>query len=693
MQALADDLLQLDLYNPQFRSFTSNRYFSHLRYAPFSVEESEYIATAKPITLYFNADSRPFSFKDEQGVMSGIIVDVMNEIGRRTGLKFRFRNKADAGRVAFLDGKYTYYIRDPSFFKYDQKATESLVGYDYCLYGRLGYPFNPSRKDYSVALVKKQEEVRTYIQTLFPEGTILLCDDTKGCIDAVLKGKVDCAFVCTFMANDYLVSSSVHTVSVLSTSRKVFDFGLSISDDEMLIRIIDKGLKMISDDDLEHIVLKYALSATPELDLLFFIQNYPLQSLLMVSVILILIVLVLFIVLRSRQRQQLERKNRELKEANAAKSQFLSRMSHDIRTPMNAIIGMTQLAKEEAKDPKAMQYYLDQIGTSGDFLLSLINDILDVSRIEQGVLHLNPEPYRFGTFLKEMNAVLQPLFDAKQITFEVKSEGIEEDDVFIFDHLRINQIVLNLLSNAAKFTQEKGSVSLTVSLRKGINDANLILLRVNDNGQGMSKAFQSHLFQPFMQEDEFSGTGSGIGLSIVLALVKLMDGTISCKSEEGKGTEFLVSIPGIRGKCASAPATSSQSENENPMVGKHVLICEDHPVNAVITERLLEKKGILWDCASDGEEGVVLFSASDEGYYDAILMDIRMPRMNGLECARAIRSLDRADAHSIPIIAMTANAYDSDVKASLDAGMNEHLAKPIKADLLYKVLSRVFSHT
>ena len=394
-----------------------------------------------------------------------------------------------------------------------------------------------------------------------------------------------------------------------------------------------------------------------------------------------------------QQMKLLEQEKQAAEAANAAKSEFLSRMSHDIRTPLNGIIGMTHIARRLQNSPETEEC-MRKIDTSSRFLLGLVNDILDMSKAENGTIELHPEPYYMEDFRGYMDSVIQPLCDEKgqKLIFEPQVLG---SVVPKLDVLRMNQIYFNLLSNAVKYTPEGGEIH--VSIHEDILPGERLRIRVSirDNGIGMSSEFQKILFDPFTQEHRIDSPemrGTGLGLAIVKKIVDAMDGTISVKSEPGKGTEFDFEVC-----CAyleeknvrhGTPAGVS-GESVQMLNGRHILLCEDHPLNQEIAKSLLEEKGMIVDVAENGEAGVRHYVASAVHYYDAVLMDIHMPVMDGYEAAKQIRASARADAETVPIIAMTADAFADDVKKCLDIGMNGHTAKPIEPDSLYRILAEV----
>src|SRR5574344_1263734 len=386
--------------------------------------------------------------------------------------------------------------------------------------------------------------------------------------------------------------------------------------------------------------------------------------------------------------QQLKISVQNEKKAGEAKTEFLSRMSHDIRTPLNVIIGMTMLAQRE-DNPPATKKDLENITQSGKFLLSLVNDILDLNKVESGKMELHLAPYSFAEFTSSMNAMIGPLCADKKITLELpRCKG---DDVYLLDAMRVNQIFFNILSNSVKFTAPGGNIKLVCTEEAITGDESVISFIASDNGIGMSEEFQKHMFEAFTQEEhEFRSTaqGTGLGLAIVKRLVDLMGGTISVKSTLDVGTTFFVTLPAKKVKELSIKEKKHEVASSS-LSGKKILLFEDNELNAEIAGTLLSDKGIIVEYAQNGKVGLDKFSASSVNYYDAMLMDLRMPVMDGLEATKAIRSLERSDAKTIPIIAMTANAYDVDVQNCIAVGMNAHLAKPINPDELFSVLATI----
>jgi len=380
-------------------------------------------------------------------------------------------------------------------------------------------------------------------------------------------------------------------------------------------------------------------------------------------------------------------------EASAAKTAFLSSMSHEIRTPMNAIIGLDSIALKEKALPEHTRDELEKIGSSARHLLALINDILDMSRIESGRMVLNAEVFSFKEMVEQINTIIKGQCDEKGLTYETWTNGTT-DDYFVGDALRLRQIIINILGNAVKFTDPPGTVTFTIEQTGHAEDIRVIRFTMRDTGAGMSEEYIPKLFDPFSQEDATTTNrygGSGLGMALTKNMVDLMGGEIAVQSQKGHGTVFTVAIPLRRAQHVEAPDKAEQPEAGISVEGLHVLIAEDMEMNADILADLLDMEEITSEWASNGKNAVELFARSEPAHFDAILMDMRMPVMDGLAATREIRKLDRPDAKSTPIIALTANAFEEDVRACLKAGMDAHLSKPVDIEKLKELLGRLLA--
>ena len=386
------------------------------------------------------------------------------------------------------------------------------------------------------------------------------------------------------------------------------------------------------------------------------------------------------------------------KKSSNAKSEFLSHMSHEIRTPMNSIAGLTYLAREQVgkNNSKELLEYLNQIDQSSQYLLSLLNNIMDMSKIESNKFEIQAKPFNIRHILDEVYAIYGAQMSAKQIEFEFDASRVRYENL-LGDELSLQKILNNLLSNAFKFTPSGGKVSLTAAQKTASDKSVVMHFEVKDTGIGMSPEFKKHIFEPYTQETAENGTkasGSGLGMAICKSMVDLQGGSISVESVQGEGTSFYIDIP----YALSAPLKKDDDgENGTPdcsvLCGKRILVVDDVMINTVITGRLLEKQGVLVDCAENGKAALDMFTSHKDFYYDCILMDIQMPVMDGFEAAASIRAIKRRYALSVPIIAMTADAFIRELKNGSMNDFDGYIIKPVKPKDLYSNLVELFKNS
>lgn len=384
------------------------------------------------------------------------------------------------------------------------------------------------------------------------------------------------------------------------------------------------------------------------------------------------------------------------KKANEAKSVFLSNMSHDIRTPMNAIVGFTTLATTHIDNREQVAEYLKKIKSSGNHLLNLINDVLDMSHIESGKMHLMEDPCNLSDVLEDLHNILQADVHAKQQTLEIQKVSLTNEDIYC-DRLRLNQVLLNLLSNSVKYTQDGGTIRVTLSQKEQTSaDYAEYEFHIVDTGIGMSEDFVRHIFEPFERErnSTISGIqGTGLGMAITKNIVDMMGGSIEVKSTQGVGSEFTLSFP-----FRINPDAQNTREQEEKISKKtlslqpgRILLAEDVELNQEIAVTILNEAGFTTEVAENGQIALDKVKNSEPGYYQLILMDIQMPVMNGYEATKAIRRLENEELANIPILAMSANAFEEDKQQSLTCGMNAHIAKPIDVKILFDTLGKIIS--
>ena len=422
-----------------------------------------------------------------------------------------------------------------------------------------------------------------------------------------------------------------------------------------------------------------------------------------------------------QQRRLFEGALDRARSADSAKSTFLTNMSHDIRTPMNAILGFTNIASTHLDDKERVKDALDKIRTSSNHLLSLINDVLDMSRIESGRVTINEDRCDLTKIVENIRGIMSPQMAGKDLKFSVDMETVSKPEVYC-DETRVTQILLNLLSNAVKYTEPGGKVSLTI-IQKPCPDGRRYcgyVFIVSDNGIGISKDFISRVFEPFERETGRPGNnayGSGLGMSIAKGIVDMMGGNIRVESEENVGTRFIVDLEfrpvsgseqiqsGESGTGMTGPGQVSSDDmavfrdNEDPkrtgggdvgwIEGRRLLLVEDNPLNREIAEEMLTEDGFKVETAENGRKAVQMIINADPGYYSAVLMDIQMPVMDGYEATKRIRSLPDRSRAQIPIIAMTANAFKEDRSRAAESGMDAYITKPVDVLTLRYVLRRV----
>ena len=405
-----------------------------------------------------------------------------------------------------------------------------------------------------------------------------------------------------------------------------------------------------------------------------------------------LIIIFSLYAIQRRRQEELEVAQAKVEARDRAKGAFLSSVSHDIRTPMNAIVGYIELARRAGDDLGKVREYVDKLEASSHHLMALITDVLEMSRIESGREDLEPTPVDLGTVLREVGDVFSAQMSEKGIVFSIDTSGLVHRHVMC-DRNRLNRVLLNLISNAWKFTQSGGSVSVKMSDADGLYE-----LRVKDTGLGMSREFMKRVFDPFERErvSVLNGVeGTGLGMPITKGIVTLMGGTIDVESEQGKGTEFIVRLPLppaeiVESRVESGVASSSTPDSNSPSnINARILLVEDNDINREIAHTLLTQSGFVVDMAEDGKVAVEKFASGGPDFYGAILMDVHMPVMNGYAATRAIRALALPGSRRIPIIALSANAFETDVREALAAGMDAHIAKPIKIPVLIQTLERL----
>ena len=536
-----------------------------------------------------------------------------------------------------------------------------------------------------------------------PGAEKLMCSTRQEMMEAVRKGKADAAFVYYYMAQAFVNSDTTGTMTYTLLEQPTFTYRMVISSTEnhALAGILTKAMYAMPKNLVEDIAARYTTYKATDLTFVDWIRLHPVLTVLILLIFGWLLTTMAVIMMRLSARkkaqmaaQQNAKKMAELAEhaqaANKAKTAFLSHMSHDMRTPMNAIIGFTGIAMKNNPSGE-VRNCLEKINESSEHLLSLINDVLDLTRVESGKVKYSPVPADVKSITDSALDITKGFLANRDINFKIQREEAKIPNV-LADPVRLRDVLVNILSNAVKFTPDGGTITFEAHCQENSEDGYINMhYRLSDTGIGMSEEFIKEIFEEFAQEDSGARTqyhGAGLGMAIVKKYVDMMGGTISVQSKKNEGTTFTVEVPlEITDKeCNKSDTGFSEKVN---LTGVNVLLAEDNELNAEIATVQLEEFGMNVERAVDGKNAVEIFRNHPEGTFDVILMDVMMPEMNGYEAAKAIRAMnDRPDGKTIPIIAMTANSFAEDVQASMDAGMNAHLSKPIVMDEVIKTILR-----
>ena len=554
-----------------------------------------------------------------------------------------------------------------------------------------------------IAVPQNKLSLKKYLAFYYPQWEIVDCDTQEDAAKLVKDGQVDCFVTGISSENKYSKKYSFYSVPLLNPVKSCFAVN---SGNRSLLSILNKTIKAMPTNMLTGSLAMYK-SSSRKVTLSDFIKDNFFMALLVSSIAVAAILLTILKLLRkARKAEATARKaandtqelNAKLQiavenaeSANHAKSTFLFNMSHDIRTPMNAIIGYADLASRHSDDPAKLKNYMENIQVCGQNLLMLLNNVLDLARIENDKTEMEYSVSDIEKDFRNCVAMFRNQADSKGQTLTVTTQ-LRYPYIYA-DIPHLTEICTNLISNAVKYTGAGGTIRCNVTQKPGEKEGWCdTVVTVADNGIGMSQEFQKHIFEPFERERTSTVSkveGSGIGMGIVKKLVGLMGGTVEVESKIGVGSTFTVTIP-----CRIASEEETQAKREtNPsdqkcLCGTRILLTEDNDLNAEIATELLQEEGCTVDRAKDGVECVDMLEKAANGTYQLILMDIQMPVMNGYDAARKIRGLDDPQKANIPIIAMTANAFTEDRQVALDAGMNDHIAKPINMNVLVPTLRK-----
>ena len=657
----------------------------------------------RTIKVIGNRDFAPYSFMDEQGNPNGLDVEAITELCNRMGYRAEITlvempeylhaiqdNTVDIvlgrrmGSISANNLITTIPFSDDDLVLWSKRDTKSLSDIQGKRIGIItGGLYNVQYPSLS-------------------QSTLIEKTSYNELFDALLQDEIDYVLCQKNVGQIYNYDKGLHLSTPLFFSKSYLAYGLTANSNVYpQINIFIEEL--YRDGTRDKLMDKWINGYAGHFPLLDAVSRHTEMYLVFASLWVIWILIVILIHRNDKlYLRELERENnhkKELqealqlaKEANKAKSIFLFNMSHDIRTPLNAIIGSAKLAKTKKDSGENLDKYIDNIILSGNYLLGVLNDVLEMSRIENNKIIIEEELVDFYAHTKECSALVRELIGDKNLTY---IEDIDAPTRYVYiDTVHTLEIFINLVSNAVKYTPDGGTLKITTRETPGKDDDEIIITTTyEDTGIGMSEEFLSHAFESFERERTTASanlTGTGLGLAIVKRLTDLMNGTIDITSKKNVGTKVTVSLPHRIGNAPSNEESAStivSSKNEKI----HILLAEDNDINADIVVEFFTDEGISVDRAKDGVECIEMLKSSPVGTYDVILMDIQMPNMNGYETTKAIRELNDNKLADIPIIAMTANAFKEDIDRAISAGMNDHIAKPVDIDKTLTVINKILS--
>ena len=692
-QDLMDDInaamTMLRSTNPRYNDEVKTRYSTrNSGSAALTGGESAWLAGhGNAITVGYLDDLLPFSNQGQDGQIEGSLSALVSTLEEQYGIAVNavpFESNeelTDALRDGSIDvampvNKDYWLAEQAGFIQSSVMTTTSLVA----IYA--GGNLDDALKN--IAYHDRSLLDSIDLQVRYPEATITQYPDAHACIDAIKAGKASCLIM---------------TVTGLDTLRDQVDLGSLVTSempksialscwmrqgDAQLLSIVNKGIVSATDDIAASAYSHYSYS-DGQSEFAQFVEHNRVAILTGIGALLVGVIAILTWALHSAREAQ-----RRAQEASAAKTAFLSRMSHDIRTPLNGILGLLELNGQHPDNAVANAENRAKAKVAANHLLTLINDILEMSKIEDHAVELENLPFNLTDLCRDIFVLGQIRANSRDVALTTSGpDTFAYPDVY-GSPLHVRRVFLNLVENCIKYNKPGGTVRCTGKMMNLVGDKVVYRFIISDTGIGMSPEFLKHLFEPFAQANDDARSnyqGTGMGMPIVKALVKNMGGSISVESKLGRGTTFTVDLPFVINRTPEAAEAPADAE-ECDICGMSILLVEDNELNTEIAQTLLENDGALVTTAVNGREALELFRAKPAGTFDAILMDVMMPEMNGYEATRAIRLCDKPDAADVPIIAMTANAFIEDVARAKESGMNDHLSKPIEIEKLKKTLAK-----
>ncbi len=699
-----------------------------------SEEELAYRDRTGEITIGCPIQNCPLLFQNEKtGQLEGITIDILDMVSESTGLTFRYQ-ALPSGNITYetlqqlqIDMVAGVELNEINKVSSGIAMTDAYLHAEKVFVCKKGVIFRPHGK-MVIAVASGSQTLEKAILQQYPMFEILFFDSTEDALSALLSGKADAVLQNQYTMERILCKPVYEDLQIVATASigdsQCLASLVPINEDKenfisedtaSLISIINKGIASLDENQVSFLIIKETAENTYQFTLWDMMYRYRFaMTMLLISLLLILGLMRKNHTLRVKHAEQIaaEQRAKELavinarmkeqqlllmdslkraEEGNCAKTSFLFNMSHDIRTPMNAILGFAEIARRSVGNPAKLLDCIEKIQMSGKQLLHLLDNVLDMAKIENGQVTLTQDCCNLGECIEKTRDILQTEIDKKHLIFRIDMSGAKNKWVYC-DKIRVNQILFNIINNAVKFSKPYGSILVTLNQDMcAIQEYAAYEIHVKDNGIGMTPEFVSHIFEPFEREHTSTVSqtqGVGLGMSITKTLIDLMGGTIQVFSEPDKGTEFVLRFTfKLQEQIQAEPSVEDAPTYD--FSGQRLLLVEDNELNMEIAQELLCWVGFSVETAQNGQIAVEMVQNSAAGYYDAILMDIQMPVMNGYQASREIRSLENKTLAQIPIIALTANTSDEDKKEALSNGMNAHIGKPVDARVLYKTLGNI----
>ena len=706
LRLVNDALIRMDRDDPTWRTTLFDKYNKNIHTSNklyLTAAEENYItahnAADKEFTVLANPDRYPYSYLDKDGKLTGIMVDLFKLVAGRARLHYKFLTPADRTEYKqILNDRAADFVIDlASDFSTAEdcgyKLTDSYLSAEFSWVLLRSHDGDLRR----VAVAYNFNTDVLELPGLDDCATVEYMDSFDDCLAALHSGEIDAYYTYTYQAERTIFDDKKNELrSMLSDARRSFCIGVNRDYDVLLRSVLNKSVNSLTRAEVVSITNKYINLGTQKFSLVRLAYQYP-PVIVLTYLCVVAAIVCIRLVLRSRRfRAEAEKALHKAEEASAAKTEFLSNMSHDIRTPINGIMGMLDIAEENFDDKARVKDCIAKMRGAASHLLSLVNDVLDMSKIESGSMQMLNTPFDLRVLLDSCCGILEGQITERNITF-TKQIGPFWHPYLVGSELHIRQVLINILSNAVKYTPDGGEINFRA--RETLFEEGLVHLRmeIKDNGIGMSEEFMQHIFEPFTQEQRTSRTtykGTGLGMAITKKLVDQMHGSLDVESEPGKGSTFILRLSLPVGECPANAPDPMEEKRAPDLKGLHLLLAEDNELNAEIAVTLLEEQGAKITAVTNGKEALETIQNAAPRTYDAILMDVMMPEMNGLEAARCIRAFEgKGPDEGTPIIAMTANVFADDVKACLDAGMNSHVGKPLDMKILMAEILKYTNRT